>query len=163
MQALYLVAGLGNYGMYVFFLNEKTWLLQILNIWSLRHWTGYFLLYDLQFFYLRVGYQNIVMEICISYNLILQKIFVKMSWLKFWGYKKGKNALLPNSNSDLLLKKVTCFIPLNKNFFFSSSCQILHYKYPSFFWMSKVVEVFIMISITVSFMAFGIAMHHLSK
>lgn len=38
--------------------------------------------------------------------------------------------------------------------------RIIRHKHPSFLWVAIVVEVFIMISITVSFMTMGTAMHH---
>lgn len=39
--------------------------------------------------------------------------------------------------------------------------RILRHKYPSFSWVSKVVEVFILISITASSLTVGTAMHHM--
>ncbi|CAE1317941.1 unnamed protein product [Acanthosepion pharaonis] len=39
--------------------------------------------------------------------------------------------------------------------------RIMRHKHLSFFWVSKVVEVFILISITVSFLTIGIGMHHM--
>lgn len=76
------------------------------------------------------------------------------------------NSLLPNLNSALLLTKLICvdFSLQNLNlFYFISPCQIIYHKNLSFFWVSKVIEVFIMISTTVSNLIIGTTMHHTSK
>src|SRR5437870_3036618 len=38
--------------------------------------------------------------------------------------------------------------------------QIIHERYPEYYWVARVVETFIMLSITVSFLTMGAALQH---